>query len=491
MATRSITLEDIKRLQQERDNADLAYNNALTALDGAIQELREMPHPPPAYDETQISPLNELYDLNSVKPTGKDGWRGKILSGVWWLLAPVLERQHAFNSALVDHINRNVKTHRSIIDSIESSISTVREELEKLIEFQAKLILYAQQITPYIDTKDRDEGAKLRRMHEDVAVGVEGGLSGLSDELQKRWESMVARDQRYETTVNEIRSTTTGWHQVTASLKRELERLTGVSNAQVNTNKTSAANEISPDQLANTYDSYKYVTFEDKFRGSGTEIKTRVASYLPYFKNTSDVLDAGCGRGEFLELLREQGITATGVDLNHEMVEVCRANGLDVDRNDVLSHLTSLQDESLGGLFAAQVVEHLEPAYLLKLIDIAFLKLRPGATLIFETINVASWSAFFQSYVRDITHVRPLHPDTLQYLVTASGFQKAEIVYRSPYPPENKLQPLKEASASFNTSQMSKNNHLAEELNTINENISKLNRLLFTDQDYAVIARRG
>ena len=97
---------------------------------------------------------------------------------------------------------------------------------------------------------------------------------------------------------------------------------------------------------------------------------------------------------------------------------------------------------SLGGLFAAQVVEHLEPAYLTRLLEAAFDALRPGAPIVLETINPACWFAFFESYIRDITHVRPLHPDTLKFLLIASGFQQIEIRYRAPYPEHEKLQPL-------------------------------------------------
>ena len=102
----------------------------------------------------------------------------------------------------------------------------------------------------------------------------------------------------------------------------------------------------------------------------------------------------------------------------------------------------ALPPGSLGGLFAAQVVEHLEPAYLTRLLEAAFDALRPGAPIVLETINPACWFAFFESYIRDITHVRPLHPDTLKFLLIASGFQQIDIRYRAPYPEHEKLQPL-------------------------------------------------
>ena len=136
------------------------------------------------------------------------------------------------------------------------------------------------------------------------------------------------------------------------------------------------------------------------------------------------------------------GISARGIDLNDEMAAVCRERGLEATAGDALSYLLAQPDASLGGLFAAQVVEHLEPDYLMRFLDAAYHKLRPGSKIVLETINPACWYAFFSSYIRDITHVRPLHPDTLKYLVGASGFQKVAVRYSAPYPNEDKLQPL-------------------------------------------------
>ena len=160
------------------------------------------------------------------------------------------------------------------------------------------------------------------------------------------------------------------------------------------------------------------------------------------------MLDVGCGRREFLELLKARGVGARGLDLNHEMVEVCRARGLDVAEADVVSYLEGLPDASLGGLFAAQVVEHLQPEYLLRFLELAHHKLRPGAPIVLETLNPACWVAFFDSFIRDITHVWPLHPDTLRYLVLASGFTTARLEYRSPVPAHDKLQALAAADAA-------------------------------------------
>jgi O-antigen chain-terminating methyltransferase len=101
--------------------------------------------------------------------------------------------------------------------------------------------------------------------------------------------------------------------------------------------------------------------------------------------------------------------------------------------------------------------------------------LRPGARIVLETINPACWFAFFASYIRDVTHVRPLHPDTLSYFVQASGFQRVTVRYRAPYPEHEKLQPIPTADAVAQI---------------VNANLEKLNRLMFTYLDYAVIGER-
>ena len=219
---------------------------------------------------------------------------------------------------------------------------------------------------------------------------------------------------------------------------------------------------------------------EDQFRGSRDAIRARLESYLPLFEGKSDVLDVGCGRGEFLDLLKARGVSARGIDLNHEMAEVCRARGLDVTEADAVGYLAGLPDASLGAIFSAQVVEHLQPGYLLRFLELAFLKLRPGGRLVLETLNPACWVAFFDSYIRDITHVWPLHPETLRYLVLASGFSRAQIEFRSPVPPQDKLQPLAAAPDS----------PVADLVETFNANVEKLNARMFTYLDYAIAGRR-
>ena len=313
------------------------------------------------------------------------------------------------------------------------------------------------------------------------------------DQTHRAAESLLARARRDESAVSallaqqdELRAAIAVLQQAAQNLKREVAGLSVGSPAPSAGHQAPAASVAPPANQFDDLDSHKYVAFEDRFRGSSDEIRARVAGYLPIFAGASDVLDIGCGRGEFLTLLREQGVKARGIDVNASMVDVCRALRLDVVQADGLAYLRGLPDGSLGGLFAAQVIEHLEPRYLTQLLDVAFAKLRPGSPIVLETINPACWFAFFESYVRDLTHVRPVHPDTLKYLLIATGFQHVEIQYRAPYPDREKLQPV---TLGDERGQAGVALEVWEE--TLNANVEKINRLLFTYLDYAAIGRRA
>ncbi|HET7697882.1 MAG TPA: methionine biosynthesis protein MetW [Vicinamibacterales bacterium] len=464
----------LRRLARERDEADARYNTALTALDQVPLRTPRLPAPPPHYDEQQITPLNQACDV-LVAPPVRGGLKGRLAAFVWRLVAPTLERQAAFNSIVVDHINRNVRAHRAAHDVAAGTADAVHAHMDDLQAFRARLMLYLQQITPFVDTKDRDTGAG--------ALTVNAAVNALADDVAKRQESMAAQQARIEARLadlaavqDQIQTLAGVAHQAALAAKREIERLMAAPGDAARASEPGPAPSTpGVPQASRQLDSYKYVGFENQFRGSQETIRARLESYLPYFASASDVLDVGCGRGEFLDLLADRGVTARGLDLNHEMVEVCRARGLDVAEGDAVSYLDALPDASLGGLFAAQVVEHLRPEYLLRFLELAHHKLRPGAPIVLETLNPACWVAFFESYIRDITHAWPLHPETLRYLVLASGFTAARIEYRSPVPPQDRLQPIAAPDAA------------PDLVEAFNGNVEKLNARMFTFMDYAIV----
>jgi SAM-dependent methyltransferase len=511
MFNRTVSEEDLRRLKADRHAADKRYNDALTAVDEAVQKLPqklpELPHPPPSSDETQLPRLNTLWEILTARPRPA-GWRGRVAAFVWGLIEPVLTGQQAFNAALVDHINRNASLQRDLPQTVGSTIALLRDELELLIRFESQLVIYLQEITPYIDTKDYEFRGLAQRIVEDVAEAVErvaevqadlerrlrtslafrglaASLSTVSDDMQKRWE-------RYEG----LRTSMASLQQSVHALRRQLENVPEVTAAGAR--RAATAQQVAPAARdanvsyalsSSPTESHQYLSFEDAFRGERQLIEERQRQYLPLFAHRSDVLDIGCGRGEFLRLLKENGVTARGVDVNHAMVADCQESGLDAIEADALDYLRRLSRDALGGLMAAQVVEHLQPDYLIQLLQEAYRVLRPGSPIVLETINVASWYAFFSSYIRDITHARPIHPDTLRFFVLAAGFLDAEIRYSGALPEEEKMRasPREVREIDLRTTGVEGRAilHLAD---AFDANSKHLNRQLYGPHDYAVVA---
>ena len=412
--------DQLPRLERERAEADRAYNDALTALDRSL---------------VHVAPTAAVADAESIVPDLPAGLLGRWLRPVREWLAPSLRRQEANNARLVAAIN--------------AASAREGERAAAFEQFQSALIRFLQQITGFVETKERQ-----------VASAASAPLDALRD-LQAQ----------------------------VAVLQRATQMLTRPPAVQ----PQQAAAQVSPppaNVVTIDRDDYKYVAFEDQFRGSIEEIRAKLAEYVPIFAGASDVLDVGCGRGEFLHALGRAGVRARGIDLNGEMIATARERGLDAEAADALAYLTSLPDESLGGLFAAQVIEHLQPPYLVRLLQTAFYKLRPGAPIVLETINPACWLAFFSSYLRDLTHAKPIHPDTLEYLLRASGFATVSIRYSAPVAEHVRMRCV-ELPAALADSTEPGAKAIADLARAVNENAAILNSLAFSNQDYAAIGYRS
>ena len=228
--------------------------------------------------------------------------------------------------------------------------------------------------------------------------------------------------------------------------------------------------------------SWNSLAFATEFRGKFHDIKESQRDYLDYFIGEGPFLDIGCGRGEFLELLKERGQSAVGVELDPVSVGLCRDRGLEVHQVDALEFLRGLPDAYLVGVFSAQVVEHLEPAYLVDVVNTIRAKLKPGGVLALETINPASLYAMNNAFYLDPSHVRPVHPQTLKFIVDQAGYYPVEVAFRSPVDP---YQLLEEVPVSQVTSAIGR-----DTVKTLNRNLHRLNNLLYGYQDYALIGWR-
>jgi hypothetical protein len=206
-------LDDPERLKVERAAADLEYNDALTRLDRAIQRLpADFPQPPPGADEHQITPLNALWKIDV--PTTAGGVSGRFASAIRRIVAPLFEQQQAFNAAVVDHINRNVPAARDTRKSIESTLTVLRDTITELVHFQNLLVVFLQQITPYVDTRDRDVAGLLR--------GLSGAINTVAEEVLRRSEAALARDRRLDLQSAALESSMADLRSRLADLQRAL-----------------------------------------------------------------------------------------------------------------------------------------------------------------------------------------------------------------------------------------------------------------------------
>ncbi len=375
------------------------------------------------------------------------------------VMALVDTKDRELNGLINNHVQNIFNNY---VQNISNHLQASDNKLKDLI--QNRIELLSGRLDVLLEAFDRKQERMMLQLHESALV-----RDGMHRELQKEFRSEIQseisrRQESISETVNWAKQEISDLSTATLSLKRHVQNLIQAAPAKAG----AAAGAPAADREGTAdaaVDDYKYSNFEFRYRGSEALIRDRFTSYADLFGRLQPVLDAGCGRGEFLELLSDRSISCYGIDINDEMVAHCRDKGLRAEKSGIVEHLVTLEDGSLGGIFNAQVVEHLEPQYLLRFLDLAFFKLKKDGLLVIETINPTSLYAIFEAYYRDLTHVQPLHPDTLKFFAESSGFVDVAIQYRSPVAEELKL-----------------TGHDA--------NTAKLNRILFGEQDYALIAKK-
>tara|TARA_Y100000588_G_C14238320_1_gene918269 strand:- start:686 stop:2005 length:1320 start_codon:yes stop_codon:yes gene_type:complete len=431
---------EVENRKAERKAADSRYNEALTRLDQALPRLPELlPTLKALSSALDLQGLDNPPAIQAPALVHHTGWRGRLARFVWNLVEPCFAQQQTLNEQTHTHIRQTADAVGHLATTLADSLTAEREALQKLTTFDSILLQYLQQITPFVDTKIYEIEASL-------------------DEV--RMAAISARRAAQATSQGTARNL-----QNVAQSTSKAELSHGPTTSKGSSEKAGSLGA-------------GYIGFEDLFRGSSDDIRKRQADYAERLSGCSKVLDIGCGRGELLDLLREHGVTAIGVDANAEMVDVCVGRGHSAYQADGITYLADLTDNSLDGVTAIQVVEHLQPKELQQLLETTFDKLCVGGTLVLETINASCWVAFFESYIRDITHVRPLHPETLKFLVVAAGFEQVDIHFRSPVSETGRLQHVPNTGLTP---------ELTEAVGTINSNIDRLNERLFTYLDFAVI----
>ena len=245
----------------------------------------------------------------------------------------------------------------------------------------------------------------------------------------------------------------------------------------------AATESDSPGALREVQREQAYMAFEDRQRGTEEEITERISEYLPYLAGErGPVLDLGCGRGEALALLEGHGIDAWGVDSSAEMVAHCREKGLEAKEGDLFEVLESVEPGTLGGVISFHVIEHLPAPALDRLVRLAWRALAPGGVLILETPSPLSLVMAARNFWIDPTHLRPVHPDSLELIYREAGFEPVHRLDLHPFPESERLPEISLEGLE------GEQKAVADGVNRMRD---ALDDLLFGARDFALVGEKG
>ncbi|MDL2718106.1 MAG: class I SAM-dependent methyltransferase [Acidobacteriota bacterium] len=378
------------------------------------------------------------------------------------VLRIVTRDQTTFNSALLEALRGALlETAASLNDfasvsaearetarHAEAATVAARERLERVVADLSDLSVRVGREAAARESAGRDLGASQRR------------LDALEKDRDARFEALAREREKEAVELLGAHEAIRGLRIEWSTLRSNLQNGAGGA-APPDARGSEAKGALRADDPLRAG---LYVDFEEHFRGSEADIRARQGKDAARFRGaTRPVADLGCGRGEFLEALKAEGVTGIGCDANPVMAARAAGKGLAVDAADLFSWLGARPDASLSGITAFQVVEHLAPASLFDLAELSVRKLAPGGRVLFETVNPESVYAM-RWFWMDLTHVRPIPAPSLAQLLRASGFKDVAVDFRSPVPDTEALPA-----------------GLAED-----PRFAPIARLLFAPQDYAV-----
>jgi 2-polyprenyl-3-methyl-5-hydroxy-6-metoxy-1,4-benzoquinol methylase len=335
----------------------------------------------------------ELQDIRIHWEQWRQGWEQKLSANEVHYLRGLADLQAAFQQRVTEldggfryRLGQLEESNRRQVGQAESGF---RGQLGQLEESYHRLLGEAES----------GFRALVERQHAEFT----GALAQMGTDIQKRfWDDLEKIRTEYERLIhNELRT-------VRQRLAVAVQPASAVPVAQ-------RALPIDP------------VRFTERFRGSEEYVKRSQQFYVERFRGCRNVLDIGCGRGEFLELMAAAGIPARGIDLSEEFAVLARSKGLAAGRADVFDFLPSLADQSLDGVFCAHVIEHLPPERLPELIQLCAAKLCRDGVLAVETPNPECLAVFATHFYVDPTHTRPAPASLLVFYLEEHGFGRIEV----------------------------------------------------------------
>lgn len=388
-------------------------------------------------------------------------------------------------SARIDELSQKVGHIEATVCSAEKQIQRLADRLDSLENEQhatqhisAELIKVNQSVTEALNRLDvvkeqytvstNDLRGDIDALRTSQILGIAESREALSRLDAVRQQCIVSTDD-LRSTIDGLR---TSQIQNTTELKEEAARLSRyelqtrrevvLQHERINSlllsvrRRPEATAPPNRDDVGDDVMVGLYLSLEDAFRGSPGEIRNRVREHIPVLERAGLkpgqdlVIDIGCGRGEWLGVLTENGYLTRGCDSNALMVAKCREQGLDVVQADALQFLRSLKEDSVAAVTAFHVIEHLPFSLMLEFIDASLRVLRPGGILLLETPNPQNVLVASHNFYIDPTHKKPVPMILLQFIVEARGFCNIQPTALHPYPETMLLQESSDVAKHFN-----------------------------------------
>jgi O-antigen chain-terminating methyltransferase len=382
-----------------------------------------------------------------------------VARAVIYVARVVTKGQREFNVAILHGIRDLATTVRRLDEARRGTVCHLQQFLEGRLETQARTVRDLQEALERQQAVVRAQEASIRSLRAAVSnleLSVQrqertqqaqrealDRLDAARPDQQGRIEVQEAHSRALQESLRGLETAVRDQAGQAENLKTALGRVqTGllVQDARVRSFVEEARRRLpeplQPDQVRSLAAAAEYslealyLAFEDQFRGSRQEIKSRLRVYLTRVSEAAagaEVLDLGCGRGEWLELLEEEGVRGCGVDVNRAMTDECRRRGFRVIEADALTYLRSLPDACLGAVTAFHLIEHMPWHAFLTLLDETVRTLKPGGLAIFESPNPENLSVGSCTFWADPTHRRPLFPPTVQFLAEQRGLIGVEV----------------------------------------------------------------
>ncbi len=379
---------------------------------------------------------------------------GKIKQYCLKIVNFIFKDQREVNLNLVNALKQSTQLNRQLVTEVELLRSQLNEHLgtfESRINQADSPVKVLDERFNQIDSQVKVLDERFNQLDNQVKASDEhfnqlNNQVKVSDERFNQLDSQAkALDERLNYINSRVQELNGSYLQNDCYIKNDLAQQKRLITMFLEEARKRLPEPFNKEQLGNFLNEEKhlsdafYVAFEDTFRGSREDIFNRLKVFLPLIEEaklgTSDsvVLDVGCGRGEWLELLRESGYTARGLDINRVMIEQCLSRGFEVIESDVISYLQSLEDSSLGAVTGFHIIEHLPFETLMTLFTEAIRVIKPGGLVIFETPNPENILVGSCNFYIDPTHRNPLPSSTIHFLAESQGLERVKIIKLHPY----------------------------------------------------------